>query len=446
MYSFDFAIQISRICMDEIQKRGLSERKILRKSVPNGTLILKVFRKHNCTPEDLTQVSIHSVATLMQDIIWCCHERLMTRKIWRTINYETCTLDELSQYITKKGKSFLLELLDFLIKVMQYKDINLMDAYRLGEAMGKIVLGPLDCDPILAEKANHFLTRMIIEHSKNYKRHHHPSTLFKLKKNHHLSRYSATSHLITPTSKTEAAKAKTKSYNRLIQRIQRRNFDWISIAHIALYAMLENDYKATEESNKTLDECYISIFSTHLDPSQAHLSPLLYRLITTGIEGLHNRLILLDKDPFNTRTHQFENQICVAFDDFIPLIKKGNQYHDETNFMNEKTTMRWNNKIKSIPLSMSHMKRLYLKRQPKSSHTIMSEGSTSSDEETIAIVPSKESQLEHFCSQKVYYPDIIREEEISSQQQAKGMMKMITKMGNSMPIKKDTVNTPPIYY
>lgn len=107
MYSLEFAAHVSRLCMDEILSRGekmtctllfislyiipigLTERKILRKSVPNSVLLLKVFRKQQCTAEDLVHVSIHSVATLMQDTLWCCQERIVSRKVWRTINYES---------------------------------------------------------------------------------------------------------------------------------------------------------------------------------------------------------------------------------------------------------------------------------------------------------------------------------------------------------------------
>lgn len=57
--------------------------------VPNSVLLLKVFRKQHCTPDDLTHVSIHSVATLMQDTLWCCQERIVPKKVWRVINYES---------------------------------------------------------------------------------------------------------------------------------------------------------------------------------------------------------------------------------------------------------------------------------------------------------------------------------------------------------------------
>lgn len=57
--------------------------------VPNSVLLLKVFRKQHCIADDLAHVSIHSVATLMQDTLWCCQERIVPKKVWRVINYES---------------------------------------------------------------------------------------------------------------------------------------------------------------------------------------------------------------------------------------------------------------------------------------------------------------------------------------------------------------------
>ncbi|KAG1232982.1 hypothetical protein G6F68_019084 [Rhizopus microsporus] len=99
----------------------------------------------------------------------------------------------------------------------------------------------------MADKASHFLTRMIIERSKQQ-----------------------------PMIKSEATKAKAKSYYRIIQGIHRRNFDWLSVVHVALYAMMEDEYEP--ETPRPL-EPYISIFAK-LDPSNRALSPVLFRLLT----------------------------------------------------------------------------------------------------------------------------------------------------------------------
>ncbi|KAG0736234.1 hypothetical protein G6F57_012317 [Rhizopus arrhizus] len=295
MYSLEFAAHVSRLCMDEILSRGLTERKILRKSVPNSVLLLKVFRKQQCTAEDLVHVSIHSVATLMQDTLWCCQERIVSRKVWRTINYETCTLEELSKYTSKRGIQLLIEILDFLIEIKRYKAHNLMDAYHLGEAMGKVTLGPSDCDPIMADKASHFLTRMIIERSKQQ-----------------------------PMIKSEATKAKAKSYYRIIQGIHRRNFDWLSVVHVALYAMMEDEY---EPETPRPQEPYISIFAK-LDPSNRALSPVLFRLLTYQPEPV----LQVSLEDSLKRNHVIEDQIKSAFDDFVPLLEKSTHttYHEAT--------------------------------------------------------------------------------------------------------------------
>ncbi|CAO3599628.1 unnamed protein product [Absidia cylindrospora] len=318
-YSFDFGAEVTRICMNEIRRRGLDERKILRKSAPNSILLLKVFRQQNCTADDLIPVSIHSVATLMQDTLWCCQERIVPKKVWKIINYETCTLPNLSKVLTKKGEALLIEILDFLVELMQHKTNNLMDAYHLGEAMGKVTLGPADCDPIIAEKAGHFMTRLIIEHSKwmtQTKRPHHNhlriSALTALSSSftdsivppsstapsspssppYHSTSVSSTSSsalhllptsfatyqgLLKPMSKTEAAKAKAKSYNRLILRIKNFNVDWVDYANVGLRALMDDDYELEPVPK---DEPWISIFAPQLDPKDANASPLLYRIIS----------------------------------------------------------------------------------------------------------------------------------------------------------------------
>jgi hypothetical protein len=78
-------------------------------------------------------------------------------------------------------------------------------------------------------------------------------------------------------SKNEAAKAKAKSYNRLIQRIKNFNVDWIDFADVGLRAMLDDDYELEPVPK---DEPWISIFASHLDPKDANASPLLYRIMS----------------------------------------------------------------------------------------------------------------------------------------------------------------------
>lgn len=145
-----------------------------------------------------------------------------------------------------------------------------MDAYHLGEAMGKVTLGPADCDPIIAEKAGHFLTRMIIEHSKmmhcEYKKQwltrEDAATDAAAEKCQNSSSY----HEYQPMSKTEAARAKAKSYNRIIRRIRRLNSDWASNT-AGLRAMLDDEY---EPEPVQPEEPWISIFCTQLQQYDAN--------------------------------------------------------------------------------------------------------------------------------------------------------------------------------
>ncbi|KAI8148367.1 hypothetical protein BJV82DRAFT_591839 [Fennellomyces sp. T-0311] len=320
LYSFDFAAQVTRICMDEIRRRGLQERKILRKSAPSSVLFLKVFREQSCTPEDVTHVSIHSVATLMQDTLWCSQERIVPKTVWRVINYETCTLSSLSKLLSRKGEQLLVEILDFLVELMQHKNKNLMDAYHLGEAMGKVTLGPADCDPIIAEKASHFLTRMIIEHSKRIHLEHKKRWLdrvdsgFARISGDRADRY----YECEPMSKTEAARAKAKSYDRLIRKIRYTSSDWASNT-TGIRAMLDDDYEPEEIEP---EEPWISVFCTHLGDYDANASPLMFRIISEASKPK----VPIPADPFAS-SYLFrkqptgtavESQIERAFVEFTP--------------------------------------------------------------------------------------------------------------------------------
>ncbi|KAI9304478.1 hypothetical protein BJ944DRAFT_163502 [Cunninghamella echinulata] len=360
-YSFDFGAQVTRICMDEIRKRGMDERKILRKS-----------------------------ATLMQDILWCCQERIVPKKVWRIINYETCTLPSLSKVLTKKGEALLIDILDFLVELMEHKSNNLMDAYHLGEAMGKVTLGPADCDPIIAEKAGHFMTRMIIEHSrwksqlKRQHQHQHQQMPYYLNQLHH--RYSLPiifiqESYLKPMSKTEATKAKAKSYNRLIQRIKNLNVDWIDFTDVGLRALLDDDFELVPLPK---DDPWISIFKPQLESDDQRASPLLYRIMAhaTKIDPP------TPTDPFASsywfqRHHlpTLQSNGAPAFSEFIPLLQSAAE------------TLQWQEKqskthFKKINHSFSNMKINLRKKQQHQTITptesgISSENNTIKDDEKI---------------------------------------------------------------
>lgn len=341
------------------------------------------------------------------------HERNLD---FNLVSITACTLEDLSQYITQRGENLLLEILDFLVLLMRYKDENQMDAYHLGEAMGKVTLGPADCDPIIAEKAGHFLTRMIIEHSK--KRIHNTMTV----------------------SKSEAARAKAKSYNRLIQKIRKRNEDWISIVHIALYAMMEDHYEL-EPANE-YEEPYLSIFSKDLDPSQAVTSPVLFRLVTRASQAIEPT----PQDPFaesylfNTskkrKAHTVENQIRIAFDDFIPLLQStpaayyatGNNAH--MLMMNEKTATTHNKKMNFKLMNLKKHK----SQEMHDNNTPLLSDSTTTTPPTSASTLETESFTSH--SNKTLYSV----EDFSHQQKQKNhhVKKMMKKVIKIVPSSKKT--------
>ncbi|KAI8092486.1 uncharacterized protein BX664DRAFT_327399 [Halteromyces radiatus] len=452
-YSFDFGAQVTRICMNEIRRRGLDERKILRKSAPNSILLLKVFRQQNCTADDLIPVSIHSVATLMQDTLWCCQERIVPKKVWRIINYETCTLPDLSKVLTKKGEALLIEILDFLVELMQHKANNLMDAYHLGEAMGKVTLGPADCDPIIAEKAGHFMTRMIIEHSKwltqnkrppldrqlsPYQRYSAPVILSPTnspKTSPDISNGNQDDSLLQPMSKAEAAKAKAKSYNRLIQRIKKCNEDWVDYANVGLRAMIDDDYELVPVPK---DEPWISIFAPELDPKDANTSPLLYRIMSqaTKVEPP------VPSDPFASSywfQHRHSHPLLQtnqkggpAFSEFAPLIQSNTQLQNYNKNNASAPSVQWQEKEKSakshlqkINHSLSNMK---INLRKRSTFPSMDEGSGFSTSENTTIrddytINENDSAIQHHSSlqqsslQKRQQEKEQRSNEPSSQQQ-----------------------------
>ncbi|ORX58834.1 hypothetical protein DM01DRAFT_1371854 [Hesseltinella vesiculosa] len=374
LYSFDFGAQVSRICMDEIRRRGMDERKILRKSAPNSVLLLKVFRDHKCSPEDLAPVSIHSVATLMQDILWCCHERIVPKKVWKLINYETCTLPELSKVLTQKGEGLLVEILDFLVEMMKHKAKNLMDAYHLGEAMGKVTLGPADCDPIIAEKAGHFMTRMIIEHSKWLSQTKNPASPLFISNQHHRrlsgplfdSSCTAIAALqnIKPMSKSEAAMAKAKSYDRIIHRIRTFATDWIDYAYGAVYALMEDEFES-EPTPK--EEPWISIFTTQLDPATELDSPLLYRILSQVTKPK----VSATADPFAS-SYWFQSRQAAtvaageAFSQFNSYLEPAQEPG-----MPAEVTSTWHDKLASKKPSFSK-KKFYMRMKNNAAPSLLS--------------------------------------------------------------------------
>lgn len=304
---------------------------------------------------------------------------------------------------------------------MRHKSANQMDAYHLGEAMGKVTLGPAVCDPIIAEKAGHFLTRMIIEHSKTI--HGEKQLLFRVD-----SGFAWPAISNKPMNKSEAARAKAKSYNRLNKKILQRNFDWTNITHVALYSLLEDDFKPEPT---TIQEPYISIFKT-LEPSDAILSPLLYRLVTAATKPIEP----VPKDPFENsylfkNKTAIENQIKVAFDDFMPLIQSTPSHYNEHG--NEKSSSGNKSHLKLINSSISHMK-LNLRKHK-------SQGGA---EEEIPAMTTYHEDINndaesHMLYSSEYSSNSSGSNKPSKHHQVKNIMKRVIKIGTIVPTKKTTI-------
>ncbi|KAI9270775.1 hypothetical protein BDA99DRAFT_596436 [Phascolomyces articulosus] len=395
LYSFDFAAQVTRICMNEIRRRGLHERKILRKS-----------------------------ATLMQDTLWCSQERIVPKNVWRIINYETCTLSSLSKLLTLKGEQLLIEILDFLVELMQHKNENLMDAYHLGEAMGKVTLGPADCDPIIAEKASHFLTRMIIEHSKRIHLEHKKQWLDRVDSG--FARISTCSNTgdkyyeCQPMSKTEAARAKAKSYDRLIRKIRYTSSDWATNTQ-GIRAMLDDDYEPEEIEP---EEPWISVFCQHLGDYDPNASPLMFRIISEASKPK----VPVPADPFacsylfqknaeQTAATTPEAQIGRAFTEFTPLCTMS--YECPTIERDSKAAQI--SHLKKINHSLSQMKIINL-RKPRSQAGLESEFSS---EETVR---AEEDYDEEYQRQK--------------QKHVKSMMRRVMKMNSKKHLQQQHYGGP----
>ncbi|GAA5799229.1 hypothetical protein HPULCUR_004639 [Helicostylum pulchrum] len=361
-YSFDFAANITYLCIEEIRQRGLTERKIFRKSVPNNGLLIKVFNKRTCTSDDLSHVHIHSVATLMQDALWSTQDRIISKKAWRIINYETCTLSSLSTVITSKAERLLIDILDFLVELMQYKSLNLMDAYKLGDALGKVVLGPADCGPIITEKAGHFLTRMIIEHAKiNYrqqqhKHNHHHQVIRRIDSGFDTASPSYSCHSFYteyhPLCKTQGTQARAKFYNRVVSKTRGSAFDWIDNT-IGVQSLLDDDYAFAPEPP---EKPWISIFTSTdllMKPHKDMIaSPLLFRILREASKPAQ----VASSDPFAasylfnaSKIFWAECQIREAFTEFLPT---GQLYTDNRHQQGNDRS----NPLKKLNHSISHLK------------------------------------------------------------------------------------------
>jgi hypothetical protein len=295
--------------------------------VPNNVLFFKVFYHQVVDADDLEHFDVHSVATLLQDALWGCPERILSKKTWRLINYESkcpffkkhvfyltnqypaCTLDDLRTVIPAQQHQLLTDIVRFLVTVMKHKRTNLMDAYQLGDAMGKVTLAPADCNSILVEKAGHFLMRMVIEESKQQQRQRIVS-----RQPRYLSPSSTLQH------KKEATQAKAKSYNRqLKKRTRQRQPDWFTTSDLGLQS-LQDGYPPAPPGKSSH-----SIFDTTLaqdTPTDLlYTSPLLFRILVNAntVPPLpSSTTTLLHDDTTDLSYFSLDcdkNNLCHAFDD-----------------------------------------------------------------------------------------------------------------------------------
>ncbi|GAA5807898.1 hypothetical protein MFLAVUS_001278 [Mucor flavus] len=388
---------------------GLTERKIFRKSVPNNGLLIKVFNKRTCTSDDLSHVHIHSVATLMQDALWSTQD--------------PCTLSSLSTVITSKAERLLRDILDFLVELMQYKSLNLMDAYKLGDALGKVVLGPADCGPIITEKAGHFLTRMIIEHAKiNYQQKNKRQQVIRRIDSGFDSSPSYSCHSFyteyNPLCKTQGTQARAKFYNRVVSRTRGSAFDWIENT-VGVQSLLDDDYAFAPEPP---EKPWISIFTSTdllMKPHKDMIaSPLLFRILREASKPIQ----VTSSDPFAasylfnaSKIFWAERQIREAFTEFLPnQLYMGN---------NQQQGNDRSNPLKKLNHSISHLK-LNI-RKYRSKHDLLEESFISED--TIV-----EDQI-HYAAQEP-------KNNYTTTNNMRNVMKKMIKMGGITQQQKDRRN------
>ncbi|KAG1450277.1 hypothetical protein G6F46_003226 [Rhizopus delemar] len=385
-YSFEFAANVTRSCIEEINRRGLRERKIFRKTVPNYGLFIKVFSKGEYSMSDLSSVDIHSVATLMQAALWSTPDRIISKKAWRKINYETCKLSDLCTIIPKKGEEFLIEILDFLVKLLRYKKFNAMDAYKLGDSLGKVALGPNGCSQIMEEKSGHFLTRLIIEHAKitnhEIKLDQEPSCLYFRVDSGYESLSSKVGREFyseyRPLCKSQGTQARAKFYGRAISRTNRACFDWFDNI-TGVQSMLDNDYDTAPDPP---EKPWISIFISQ-DALETSLDmrtcSTLYRILKEAIKPP----TVVPLDPFestylfnnNESLYQTEHEIHNAFNQFLSLQVK-------TDKLTSNNAEDRSNPLRKLNSSLSNLKlniKRYRSRHDLSEDSIISDSTIVND-------------------------------------------------------------------
>lgn len=325
-----------------------------------------------------------------------------------------CTLSSLSAVISNESEQLLIDILDFLVELMQYKSENLMDAYSLGDALGKVVLGPADCGPIMTEKAGHFLTRMIIEHSKinRHKNDNKPEApvIRRIDSGFdYAPSFSCHSYYteFKPLCKQEGTFARAKFYNRVISKTKCAGSDWIENT-TGIQPLLDDDYDLAPDPP---EKPWISIFtaSDMLQKSNKDMggSPTLFRILREAVKPLPH----IPSDPFatsylfnNTKIYWAEKQIQEAFTEFEPQTHKNNLLEDSSDK---------NGPLKKLNHSLSHLK-LNIKKY-RSRHDLLDESLISEDTDATMIDDDQLSDSEDAPIQRPV--------------KMKSMMKKIIKIG-----------------
>jgi hypothetical protein len=308
--------------------------------------------------------------------------------------------------LTSKSEQLLIDILDFLVQLMRYKSLNLMNAYKLGDALGKVVLGPADCGPILAEKAGHFLTRMIIEHAKLHQK----SQKIMIRRID--SGFTYTEY--RPICKAQGTQARAKCYDRVVFKTKWSSFDWIENT-VGVQAMLDDAYDLAPDPP---EKPWVSIFTSTEDLVSFHrdMSPVLYRMLREASKPPMETC----SDPFATsylfnssKAYWAEGQIQEAFSEF---------HHDFSNAHlvahDDKS-----NPLKKLNHSISHLK-LNIKKY-RSKHDLLDESAFSED--TMVDEPEYNNEKEP-------------QQKINGATNMRNVMKKMIKMGGISQQNKDRRN------
>lgn len=292
-----------------------------------------------------------------------------------------------------------------------------MGAYKLGDALGKVVLGPADCGSILTEKAGHFLTRLIIEHAKIHKKQS-PRMIRRIDSGfgsacNHQSLYKE----YRPICKAQGTRARTKCYDRVVLRVKWASFDWIENT-IGVQAMMDDDYDLPPEPP---ENPWISIFTSAeellMRPQRdMNASPILYRMLREASKPQ----VELPSDPFaasylfnDAKAFCAEAQIRDAFTEFYPhnVIKNDLVTHEDRR-----------NPLKKLNHSISHLK-LNIRRY-RSKHDLLEESTFSEDTDATMV----DQQLSSSVSPE-YPNEKESQQKINGTTNMRSVMKKMIKMG-----------------